>query len=57
MKNTTAKQVYLSIKQFDKELEDYLTIIKEPTGRNPYYVCKYVHPELSKSIIHVYITK
>ena len=59
MKNTTAKRVYLSIEQFDKELEDNLTITitKEPTRRNPYYACQYLNAELSKSIIHVYIIK
>ncbi len=59
MKNTTAKRVYLSIEQFDKELEDNLTITitKEPTRRNPYYVCQYLNAELSKSIIHVNIIK
>lgn len=50
-------QVYLSIEQFDKDLEDCLTIIKEPTKRNPYYVCEYISPAPYKSIVHIYITK
>lgn len=57
MKNTTVKRVYLSIEQFDKDLEDCLTIITEPTQRKPYYVCEYVSPALYKSIVHIYITK
>lgn len=57
MVSTATKQVYLSIEQFDKDLEDCLTIITEPTQSNPYYVCEYVSPALYKSIIHVYITK
>jgi hypothetical protein len=57
MANTAIKQFYLSIEQFDKNLEDCLTIITEPTQRNPYYVCEYVSPALYKSIVHIYITK
>ena len=54
---TVTKQVYLSIEQFDKDLEDCLTIITEPTQRNPYYVCEYFSAALYKSIVHIYITK
>ena len=53
----TEKQIYLSIEQFDKYLEDFLTIIKEPTRKNQYYVCEYISPALYKSIVHIYITK
>ena len=53
----TEKQIYLSIEQFDKDLEDFLTIIKEPTRKNQYYVCEYISPALYKSIVHIYITK
>jgi len=52
MESTATKQVYLSIEQFDKDLEDCLTIITEPTQRNPYYVCEYV--SLYKSIVHIF---
>ena len=51
----TTKKVYLSIEQFDKDLEDCLTIIKSPTKLNPYYVCEYVSHALYKSIVHIYI--
>jgi hypothetical protein len=57
MTSTATKQVYLSIEKFDKDLEDCLTIITEPTSRNPYYVCEYVSHALYKSIVHIYITK
>jgi hypothetical protein len=57
MVSKSTKQVYLSIEQFDKDLEDCLTIITEPTQRNQYYVCEYVSPALYKSIVHIYITK
>jgi hypothetical protein len=53
----TTKTVYLSIEQFDKDLEDCLTIITEPTKNKQYYVCEYVSPALYKSIVHIYITK
>lgn len=57
MTNTATKKVYLSIEQFNKDLEDCLTIITYPTHRNPYYACEYVSPALYKSIVHIYITK
>ena len=57
MISTATKQVYLSIDQFDKDLEYCLTIITEPTKHNPYYVCEYVSAALYKSIVHIYITK
>ena len=57
MTSTATNQVYLSIEQFDEDLEYCLTIITEPTSRNPYYVCEYVSPALYKSIVHIYITK
>ena len=47
------KEVFLSIEQFDKNLEDCLTIIAEPTKRNKYYVCQDISSK--KSIVHVYI--
>ena len=56
MKNLSPKQIYLSIEQFNKELEDCLTIIKEPTKINKYYVCEYISAALYKSIVHIYIT-
>ena len=56
MESTTTKKVYLSIDQFNKDLEDCLIIITEPTKSNPYYVCEYVSPALYKSIVHIYIT-
>ena len=58
MTSTATKKVFLSIEQFNKDLEDCLTIITEPNGRRKsYYVCEYVSPALYKSIVHVYIIK
>lgn len=57
MTNTATKKVFLSIEQFEKYLEDCLTIITEPNERNPYYVCEYVSLTLDKSIVHIYIIK
>ena len=57
MTTTAPKQVYLSIEQFDKDLENDLTIIKEPTKRKPYYVCECASASISKSIVHIYITR
>lgn len=57
MTTVEPKQVYLSKKQFDKDLEYCLTIINEPTQINTYYVCEYVSASLYKSIVHIYIIK
>jgi hypothetical protein len=51
------KQVFLTIEKFNKDLQECLTIITEPTEFFPYYVCEYISPALYKSIVHIYITK
>ena len=51
------KIVKLTIDQFNKNLEDRLTIIREPSGRKPYYICEYISPTLCKYIVNVYIIK
>lgn len=56
MISTATKKVYLTLEN-DRDLEDCLTIILEPTQCNTYYVCEYVLPALYKSIVHIYITK
>jgi hypothetical protein len=48
----TTKEVYLSIQQFNSDLEKSLTILREPSKRKPYYVCS---SALYKSIVHIYI--
>ena len=55
---TNTKEVYLTIDQFNKDLEDSLTIVREPSKRKPYYTCLYTSPFAPyKSIVHVYIVK
>ena len=54
---TNTKEVYLTIEQFNKELEDCLTIVREPSKRKPYYICEYISPALYESIVHIYIKK
>ena len=55
---TKTKEVYLTIEQFNKDLEDSLTIVREPSKRRPYYICLYTSPfALYKSIVHIYIKK
>ena len=56
MQTSPTKKIHLSIEQFDKDLEDCLTIIEEPTKINKYYVCEYISAGLYKSIVHIYIT-
>ncbi len=50
------KKVYLTKEYFEKDLQECLTIIAEPTETNLFYVCEYVSPALYKSIVNVYIT-
>jgi hypothetical protein len=50
------KKVYLTNEYFQKDLQECLTIIAEPTETNLFYVCEYVSPALYKSIVNVYIT-
>jgi hypothetical protein len=50
------KKVYLTKEYFEKDLQECLTIIAEPTETNLYYICEYVSPALYKSIVNVYIT-
>ena len=57
MKTLTTKNVYLSLADFEKDLEICLEIILYPNQRNPYYVCEYYSASLEKSIVHIYITK
>ena len=56
MQTLSPKEIYLSIEKFNNELEYCLTIIKEPTKTNKYYVCEYISAGLYKSIVHIYIT-
>ena len=51
------KNVFLTIDEFDRDLEICLLIISEPTKRKPYYVCEYTSSALYKSMVHVYIKK
>ena len=52
---TATKNVFLTIEEFDRDLEICLLIISEPTKIKPYYVCEYTSAALYKSIVHVYI--
>jgi hypothetical protein len=47
--------LYLTIEEFDKELNSCLTILQEPTENKKYYVCEYVSYSLHKSLVNVYI--
>lgn len=59
MKTTTmdtTKIVRLTIESFELELENCLTIISEPTKKEPYYVCNYVS-DFHKSVVKISIIK
>ena len=47
--------VYLTIEEFDKDLNSCLTIVQEPTDNQNYYVCEYISYSLHKSLVNVYI--
>jgi hypothetical protein len=49
------KKVYLTQQEFDRDLEDCLTIINYPGKYHNYYVVEYISPALYKSIVHIYI--
>lgn len=49
------KNVYLTQRDFELELEICLTIIEHPTNKNPYYVCEYISYALYKSTVNIYI--
>ena len=55
---TKTKEVYLTIDQFNKDLEDCLTIVREPSKRKLYYICLHTSPfPPYKSIVHIFIIK
>ena len=56
MKSIATKTVYLTKKEFDRDLETCLLIINEPSRNRPYYVCE-SSAALYKSIVRVYIKK
>jgi hypothetical protein len=53
--NKMTKKVYLTQQEFDRDLEDCLTIINYPDKYHNYYVVEYISPALYKSIVHIYI--
>ena len=55
MKSKATKSVYLTEKEFERDLEICLLIIREPNRTRRYYVCEYTSAELKKSIVHVHI--
>ena len=57
MKAKSTKSVYLTEKEFERDLEICLVIIREPSRTRRYYVCEYTSAALYKSIVHVHIIK
>ena len=47
--------VYLTIEEFDKDLDSCLTIVQEPTDNQKYYVCEYISYSFYTSLVNVYI--
>jgi hypothetical protein len=47
--------VYLTIEEFEKDLDSCLTIVQEPTDNQKYYVCEYISYSFEKSLVNVYI--
>jgi len=53
----TLKDVYLSKEQFEKDLDDCLTIINYPSRTRSYYVCEHISPTLLRRKVKVFINK
>ena len=53
----TLKDVYLSKKQFEKDLDDCLTIINYPSRTRKYYVCEHISPALLRRKVKVFVNK
>lgn len=56
------KDMYMTVEEFDHNLESSLIIMNEPTKRQPYYVCEQTYESeykagVFKRIVHVYIIK
>lgn len=51
------KIVYLSKEQFEKDLDDCLTIINYPSKTRKYYVCEHISPALSKRKVKVFVNR
>lgn len=49
------QDVYLSKKDFEKDLEGCLTIIKYPTKKRLYYECEHISADLLKRQVNVYV--
>ena len=49
------QDVYLTKKQFEKDLETCLTILDYPNSKNKYYVCEYYTPALEKRILNIVV--
>ena len=53
----TLKDVYLSKDQFEKDLDDCLTIINYPSRTRRYYVCEHISPALLRRKLKVFVNK
>jgi hypothetical protein len=51
----TLQDVYLTKKEFNKDLEDCLTIISYPTKKTPYYFCEHISAALYKSNVKIFL--
>ena len=58
MKKITKQQViYLSKEQFEKDLDDCLTIIDYPSRTRKYYVCEHISPALLKREVKIFVNR
>ena len=51
----TLDDVYLSMEQFEKELDYCLTIIEYPSKAQKYYVCEHISAALERSQVKVFV--
>ncbi len=51
------QDVYLSIEQFENDLEYSLTILKYPNKKNKFYLCEDISAGLHKKKVRIFINK
>ena len=51
------KDTYLTLEQFEKDLDNCLTIINYPSKRRNYYVCEHISSALIKRKVRIFINK
>ena len=54
---TQLQDLYLTLEEFEKYLDECSAIMKYPSKRKPYYVCEHLSAGLHKRKVNVYVNK